>query len=142
MAESEEYQAKKAAARANLGFYRAFESLDIEAMNRVWLPDDRIKCVHPGWELLVGRERVLTSWEAIFRNTENIRFDVSDVTIEIVQDCAWVTAIENIETSTEESRYQSQAVATNLFVWSEGRYQMILHHASPVAQRGFNDLME
>ena len=59
MADPEEYEAKKAASRANLAFYRAFEALDIEAMHLVWLDDDCIKCVHPGWELLypIGERR-------------------------------------------------------------------------------------
>ena len=39
---------------ANAAFYRAFESLDVKRMEEVWLRAPYIKCVHPGWGLLVG----------------------------------------------------------------------------------------
>ncbi len=131
-----EYDASKAAARANRAFYRAFEALDVDAMEAVWLDDDRIKCIHPGWELLAGRERVMRSWELIFKNTSTIRFDVTDLAIEIVGDAAWVTNVENIWSDDPVGRFTSQAVATNLFVGTPQGYRMVLHHASPVAQRG------
>ena len=78
------YSAAKQAARANREFYRAFERLDIEAMRAVWLDDDSIQCVHPASERLVGRERVLGSWAAIFTATDAIRFELEDLTIESV----------------------------------------------------------
>ena len=70
---ADQYQAIKEAAAANRGFYLAFEAFDLQAMERVWLPDDRVKCVHPGWELLSGFEAIMASWRAIFQNTEAIR---------------------------------------------------------------------
>jgi len=33
---------------ANRAFYDAFESLDAEKMEAVWLRDPRIICIHPG----------------------------------------------------------------------------------------------
>lgn len=137
-----EYQAAKDAARANRSFYQAFEALDIEAMRRVWLDADHIRCVHPGWELLVGRERVLRSWEMIFKNTTEIRFDISDLEVRILAGCAWITAIENIHSCVEGSRFDAQAVVTNLFERRGDDYFLVLHHASPVAQRGFDELIE
>lgn len=126
------YAERKAAARANLAFYRAFEALDFRAMDGVWLDDDCVKCVHPGWELLVGRDKVMASWEAIFRNTTRIRFDVSDVAVEIIGECAWVTAVEVIDMEAGGGAMRSRAVATNLFLRRDAEYRMVLHHASPV----------
>ncbi|MGH7961956.1 MAG: nuclear transport factor 2 family protein, partial [Candidatus Binatia bacterium] len=42
----------KAVTAANAAFYRAFETLDIQEMEKVWLRAGHIKCVHPGWPLL------------------------------------------------------------------------------------------
>ena len=142
MPDDSEYEAEKAAARANREFYRAFESLDLAAMKRVWLDDERIRCVHPGWELLTGTERVFRSWELIFQNTAEIRFDVSDVDVQIVGSCAFVTAVENIRSSAQGSRIDARAAATNLFERTADGYRMVLHHASPIAQQGFDDAVE
>lgn len=126
----------KEAARANREFYRAFERLDFEAMRAVWLDDDRIQCVHPAGERLVGRERVLGSWQAIFRATEAIQFELADLSIEIVGDLAWASAIERIRVPSVESQ-ASEAVATNLFVRTPAGWKLVLHHASPIARRFF-----
>lgn len=142
MPESSPYEAEKAAARANRAFYAAFERLDLEEMRRVWLDDDRIQCVHPGWELLTGRRRVLASWARIFENTASIRFDVADLEVRVIGDLAWITGIENIRSDAGGSRFTSQAVATNLFLRTGDGFRMILHHGSPVAQRGFDALLE
>lgn len=129
-----DYSSSKEAARANREFYRAFERLDLPAMRAVWLDDDRIQCVHPAGERLIGRERVLASWEAIFRATEAIRFELADLTIEITGDFAWASAIERIRPG-KESGPISEAVATNLFVRRDQAWKLLLHHASPIARR-------
>ena len=130
------YNASKEAARANREFYRAFERLDIEDMRAVWLDDDTIQCVHPAGERLVGRERVLGSWQAIFTGTDKIRFELQDLTIEIIGDFAWASVIERIHPG-EGTQAVSEAVATNLFVRRDNAWRLLLHHASPIARRFF-----
>jgi hypothetical protein len=44
----------EAVVEANRKFYRAFESLEIESMEKVWLKDRQIVCIHPGWRKLSG----------------------------------------------------------------------------------------
>lgn len=131
-----DYNSSKEAARANREFYRAFEKLDLEAMRAVWLDEDTIQCVHPAGERLVGRERVLGSWKAIFMGTEKIRFELQDLTIEIVGDFAWASAIERIRPG-DAAEPLSEAVATNLFVRRDNHWKLLLHHASPIARRFF-----
>ena len=130
------YDSAKAAARANREFYRAFERLDLAAMRAVWLDDDSIQCVHPASERLVGRERVLGSWAAIFKATDAIHFELQDLSIEIVGEFAWASAIERIRPG-NASEPISEAVATNLFVRRGGEWKLLLHHASPIARRFF-----
>ncbi len=134
--EDARYNDAKDAARANREFYRAFERLDYEAMRAVWLDDDSIQCVHPASERLVGRERVHGSWAAIFKATQAIRFELEDLTIEIVGDFAWASAIERIRPNAEAEPI-SEAVATNLFVRRSDGWKLLLHHASPIARRFF-----
>ncbi|MEM7307949.1 MAG: nuclear transport factor 2 family protein [Planctomycetota bacterium] len=131
------YAAAKQVAAANRSFYRAFEALDAEAMRDVWLDDPSIKCVHPGGEMLVGVELVHAAWEAIFRSTEGIAFEIADLAIDVQGEAAWVTALERIRSAGQPEAAFSEAAATNVFVLREGRWRMVLHHASPVTRRFF-----
>ncbi len=60
--------------QANARFYQAFETLDLAQMDLVWSHDEHVKCVHPGWPILIGWDAVRSSWEAIFENTAEMRF--------------------------------------------------------------------
>ena len=44
---------------ANAAFYAAFANSDVKAMDSVWARRAPVACVHPGWEALVGRDRVM-----------------------------------------------------------------------------------
>ncbi|HMX30241.1 MAG TPA: nuclear transport factor 2 family protein, partial [Blastocatellia bacterium] len=41
---------RDAVEQANQSFYLALENADLEAMAAVWLHEDWVKCVHPGWD--------------------------------------------------------------------------------------------
>jgi ketosteroid isomerase-like protein len=137
------YQPRKELARANRGFYQCFEKLDLAAMGALWLDEAgegaKVRCVHPGSEVLVGRERVMAAWAAIFANTKHIRFDLEDLAIELVGEVGWVTNIERIRSRNDEGEVTSEAAATNLFVLRDGMWRMVLHHASPIARRFFRE---
>src|SRR5436309_2963585 len=91
----------KLVAQANENFYRAFESLDIKQMEKVWAKENPIQCGHPGWRILRGWNVVMESWRRIFENTPMIRFLLTDVAIEIRGNMAWVTLYENLNSSVE-----------------------------------------
>jgi ketosteroid isomerase-like protein len=118
--------------RANLSFYRAFESLEAEKMQEIWLHSARVQCTHPGWRRLVGYAAVMDSWERIFENTFEMSFDVTGVEISIVGDLAWVVCTENITSRTYDGVSRSQVEATNLFERHAGQWRMVHHHGSPV----------
>jgi len=117
---------------ANAAFYRAFEALDLQRMEEVWLRVPYIKCVHPGWGLLVGWGPVMESWQQIFANTVLMRFTLTHVLAEVVGDLAWVVLTENIDTHHQEGNATAQVQATNLFQRQAGRWYLIHHHGSPV----------
>ncbi len=118
---------------ANERFYRALNALDLGGMERLWSHGNFVRCVHPGWELIVGWDAVRASWEGIFRNSSGgpaHSVETADVSVRVVSGLGWVSCIERI---TLPGRSASLAVATNLFERSEeegARFQMILHHAS------------
>ncbi len=120
------------AEEANARFYRAFESLDLAQMDAVWAKGEHVKCVHPGWTLLMGWEAIRASWEAIFKNTAEIRFSISDVSTRVAGNLAWVTCTENILSQVGGKISVTSVLATNLFERSGGRWLMIHHHASHI----------
>jgi len=126
------YEARKEVARAQRAFYDAIEALDYERMAALWLDDERVQCIHPGWELLVGRVKVLESWRAIFENTGSIAFELSDLSIEVIGELAHASCIERICSRAGEQEVEGTAVATNLFLRSADGWKMLVHHASPI----------
>jgi ketosteroid isomerase-like protein len=121
-----------AVAEANARFYRAFEALDLDAMDAVWAHDEHVRCVHPGWPLLAGWDAVRESWEAIFASAEEMRFTIADVRVLLHGEVGWVTCTENILSEVRGRVGVTAILATNLFVRTAGEWRMIHHHASHV----------
>ena len=115
---------------ANLKFYFALESLDLDLMDEVWATDASAICIHPNWTRLAGWENIRNSWEQIFRNTTFMRVDVSEVSVEVQGQTAWVTCLEQITTANGDQMRRAQAYATNIFVFEDDRWLLVLHHAS------------
>ena len=116
---------------ANLKFYFALESQDIDLMDEVWATDASAICVHPGWQRLAGWENIRASWEQMFRNTNTfMRIDVSEVSVEVQGSTAWVSCLESITRASGDRIQRAQAYATNVFVFEDDRWLLVLHHAS------------
>jgi ketosteroid isomerase-like protein len=120
---------------ANARFYRAFEGLDLQEMEAVWARGEHVKCIHPGWGILVGWEAVRASWETIFKNTVEIRFSLTDVAVHVEGSLAWVTCTENILSQVRGNISVTSLLATNLFERQGDAWLMIHHHASHVFAR-------
>jgi hypothetical protein len=67
---------------ANKKFYHAFEQYDIEAMEAIWSKADYVKCIHPGWNALIGWNAIRESWETSFRKAVVMRFTLRNVQID------------------------------------------------------------
>ncbi|MBA3752636.1 MAG: nuclear transport factor 2 family protein, partial [Nitrospira sp.] len=76
--------------RANLAFYTAFESLDMLQMDKVWAHLEYVTCIHPGWNLRSDWPAVRDSWVLIFNNTFSMKFELTDVQIQVAGDLGWV----------------------------------------------------
>ena len=122
------------AVRAALdAFYDAFQALDMAAMARVWAQRPQDVCVHPGWEILSGWPVIRESWRAIFANTGFVRFQATDVQVELLGDLARVTNVENLLTVAGQETAHSVIAATNLFLRTPHGWKLTLHHGSPMA---------
>jgi uncharacterized protein (TIGR02246 family) len=116
---------------ANLKFYFALESQDIDLMDEVWATDASAICVLPGQTRLAGWENIRACWEQLFRNTNTfMRMDVSEVSVEVQGSTAWVSCLESITTANGDRMQRARAYATNIFVFEDDRWLLVLHHAS------------
>lgn len=116
---------------ANLKFYEAFSTLDIDAMDRVWEPSERTRCMHPGWPLITGWEGVRQSWDNIFNNTTMMHFIITEAQPVIHGDIGWVDCIENVTSLVDGRAASFAARSTNIFAKSGDQWLMVHHHASP-----------
>lgn len=131
---SESPDDRQALLSANATFYHAFEALDLEAMANIWLAEDYVECVHPGWDRLTGYDPILASWEAIFRNTGTMRFKLTDVRVTIRGDLGWVSLEENLTAQAGGQWHAAKVLAINVFERRDGAWKMVVHQASPATR--------
>ncbi len=124
---------------ANRAFYQAFESLELEKMERVWLQAPHIVCVHPGWRRLSGWGPIMEAWERIFESTFEMKFNLTDVEVTLRGDLAVVVMQENLTQRGYDGTTRSVVEATNVFERVGNRWYMVLHHGSPVAAPSEHD---
>ena len=120
---------------ANARFYRALEELDLRTMERLWTHESWVRCVHPGWDILVGWEAVRQSWEQIFANTRWLRVTPTTIEAMVIGDVGLVVCSENITATTEGDVGVAVAQATNVFRKTADGWRMFHHHASPAPVR-------
>ena len=117
---------------ANAAFYAAFEARDLDAMSDLWVHDDEVTCVHPGWVALRGWGAVASSWAALFDGPQRLQFIVTDARAVVSGDVAWVSCDENLLGGDGGAT----VVALNLFRrHGAGAWRMVAHHGSPVMGR-------
>ncbi len=110
---------------ANEAFYRAFTERDVAAMGRLWAERHPVTCVHPGWDVLSGREPVLASWRRILEsgNAPTISWSLAEA--HLLGEVALVTCIEILP--------GGRLATTNLFAREGGAWRMVHHQATPIA---------
>ena len=123
---------RAAVQEANEQFYRAFESLDLSEMDRIWAHGVHVACVHPGWNRLHGWDAVRRSWAAIFQSTSEMRFTITDVRVELRDDLGWVHCTENIFSETRGNLSVTSILATNIFERHAAGWLLVHHHASHI----------
>ena len=114
---------KEAVLAANEGFYRAFARRDLAAMDALWARETPVACVHPGWDALVGRDRVMESWAAILGNPRAPRLHCEAPRPFLLGSGAFVLCCEVLE--------QGRLIATNVFAREPAGWRMVHHQAGP-----------
>ncbi|MEL7371694.1 MAG: nuclear transport factor 2 family protein [Myxococcota bacterium] len=116
---------------ANTRFYEAFALRDLDRMGQVWSTTPYCRCVHPGWELVVGWHDIRKSWSEIFSSIVAVEFELEDVHVEVAHRSAWVNLIAHVDITTNENEnFQATVVTTNVFEKFDDDWRMVLHHSS------------
>jgi hypothetical protein len=73
---------------ANDAFYVVFTTRGPDAMNDIWARSVPATCVHPGWNVIVGRDGVMDSWCAILASPESPLIACRQATAYVLGDVA------------------------------------------------------
>jgi hypothetical protein len=107
---------------ANDAFYLAFNTRDMESMDRLWALEYPSVCIHPGWSPLFGREEILQSWKGIFDGQEGSN--------SIICHEPRVLPLGNLfSVVCYEQLPAGWLVATNTFVIEDGLAKIVHHQA-------------
>ncbi len=122
---------------AELAFYDAMETGDIEKMKQVWSDDESIVCIHPGAMRIEGREEVVGSFSQIFEEAPEMDYSVGDSRCLQSDDVAVHLVREELVI---DDQLVSVMLATNIYHKIDGSWRMTLHHASHEPDPDYDEL--
>ncbi len=110
---------------ANSGFYAALSGSDIVAMNALWAEGGELAVLHPGWDMIEGREEIMRSWKNIFSDPQGLDIEFGNGTVEFTEDEAVVKGSEFMRSSVTK--------VVNVFrKQADGDWQMVFHGAEEI----------
>ncbi|KAF3787533.1 F-box protein [Nymphaea thermarum] len=118
------YAATKAVVNVNAGFYNIIRERSLEAMGRLWLRADYVKCIHGSGELFAGYDAVIESWALAFNWHQGVAFHIRDVRVRVLPDMAWVTMKAYVDVDSGPFN------VTNIYEFHNGQWFMVHHHSS------------
>lgn len=120
---ADDFSEKLAVIAANKAFYKAFRESDLDTLDALWAKDTKVSVIHPGWNAIIGREKVMHSWQRIIESGGAPPiYPVQPVVL--FRDTSAVVLCY-------EKTGDSYLVATNIFVQEDGKWRIIHHHAGP-----------
>lgn len=123
---------KEQVLKVNETFYRALGTRDLQLMDNVWVRESRAGCVHPGWIMLKGWDALRQSWENVFDPRDQLDVELSNLTVEIRGNVAWVTCVQKLIYKSRIPVGINISQSTNIFEKHDSGWLMVLHHASPI----------
>ncbi len=102
-------------------------------MASIWHHGEHVRCIHPGWNILVGWDRVRESWVSIFEGAAGMRVSLRSVSAEVFSKTGIVTLVEEIVFTERRTVTAASISATNIFIHEGKHWRMIHHHGSPIA---------
>jgi ketosteroid isomerase-like protein len=123
---------KETLMEVNKNYYKAFENFDLDTMSQIWSNTDDVVCIHPGWDILIGWEKVREGWKKIFMEETLLKFTIRNPNTIILDDIGIVSCVEEIFISSRDTISQTFIATTNLFKATEQGIKLFYHHSSPI----------
>jgi ketosteroid isomerase-like protein len=120
----------------NARFYDAFEQRSLDAMEDLWLRASYVRCIHPGGEIIEGRDAVLEAWRKIFEGEIAMKFTLRDVRAEVHGRIGVVVLTEDVAYRSGALSHATTVFATNVFEHDGAQWRLIHHHGSPLIMEG------
>jgi ketosteroid isomerase-like protein len=117
---------------SNEAFYDAFNTRDIDAMDKLWAAHAPVVCLHPGSTVLHGRTQVIRSWHAILSSDGAPRVSVEGTRVVMLGETAMVLCYERVTDPTTGAG--AILAATNVFVRESGEWRLVHHHSSAIGR--------
>uniref|UniRef100_A0A0E0C3G1 Uncharacterized protein n=1 Tax=Oryza meridionalis TaxID=40149 RepID=A0A0E0C3G1_9ORYZ len=125
------YAATKAIMNVNTEFYNIIREGSLPAMSHFWLNADYVKCIHATGELFTGYNAVMDSWGLLFNwgqdGGQGIAFQLRDVRARVLGEVAWVNMKAHVDVDPGPFH------VTNVYEFHNGRWYMVHHHSSLMA---------
>ena len=119
--------------KANEAFYQALEKRAMDAMDRIWLHEGWVRCVHPGYDAVIGWPAVRRSFETIFANTSLLHVTPTAVDVMVFGEIGVIACVENITLESDGEMGMTVAQATNIFRLADGSGWRLMHHHASTA---------
>jgi ketosteroid isomerase-like protein len=127
---------------SNEAFYDAFNSRDMDAMDRLWAKLAPVVCLHPGSTALHGRTQVIRSWQSILSSDGAPRVSVEGSRVVMLGQvdgsgagapmAAMVLCYERV--TDPDTGTGAVLAATNVFVREGGEWRLVHHHSSAIGR--------
>jgi ketosteroid isomerase-like protein len=117
---------------SNEAFYDAFNTRDIDAMDKLWAERAPVVCLHPGSTALHGRTQVIRSWHSILSSEGAPRVSIEGTRVVMLGETAMVLCYERV--TDPETGTGAVLAATNVFVRESGEWRLVHHHSSAIGR--------
>ena len=138
----------KSIMQTNAHFYSSFSSLDMAAMENVWLRDNRCICQFPGHKQLLGYDKIMRSWKHAVKHMDGAMrrnwMEPTEIQVEFqTRDKAVVFCVEMVYSIScsivdgvlrPESQLIQRLSATNAFKRVQGKWYIWYHQATPISE--------
>lgn len=130
-------QISKTPTEAEEAFYASFLTLDADRMESIWAVSSDVFCIHPGGELLQGRDAVMKSWLDIFASSDPPKLEYRLLYSRHEEKVAIHLVEENIRPRGSSSHRAALVLSTNVYVYEKAGWKLFSHHASlPMVKQG------
>lgn len=115
---------------ALIAFYRAFNTGDLAALERNWMPGDAPSMNNPIGGIRRGWPSIREGYERLFGGPADVRVEFFDIVRHGGDDWRMFAGRERGECATPETRLALRIRTTRWFMRHEGEWRQLHHHGS------------